>query len=63
MKKLIIYEFQVKHLLDTFNYITSQFNCSKKETCMDRDVMQSREMLTNVLNEEIDKNTSKSRYV
>lgn len=55
MEELEIYEFQAKHIEDTFRKIANCMNSRSKETCLDRDVMQAWEMIKNVLNKDIKK--------
>lgn len=55
MEELKIYEFQAKQIEDTFRLVARALNSKSKETCLDRDVMQSWEMIKNVLNKDIDK--------
>lgn len=55
MKELKIYEFQAKRIEDTLRLAARALESQNKETCLDRDVMQSWEMIKNVLAEDIDK--------
>lgn len=54
MKKLKIYEFQAKQIENTFRLVAMVLKSQKKVTSVDRDVMQSWEMIKNVLSEKID---------
>jgi len=54
MKELKIYEFQAKKIEDTFRLVARILESKSKTTCLDRDVMQSWEMIKNVLAEKID---------
>ena len=54
MKELKIYEFQAKRIEDTFRLVARALESKEKETSLDRDVMQSWEMIKNVLIGEID---------
>lgn len=54
MKELKIYEFQAKQIEDTLRLVARVLNSKSKETSVDRDVMQSWEMIKNVLSENID---------
>lgn len=54
MKELKIYEFQAKQIEDTFRLVAKSLGSKSKTTCVDRDVMQSWEMIKNVLSEKID---------
>ena len=55
MEELIIYEFQAKQIEDTFRIIANLHQSYSKKTSLDRDVMQSWEMIKNVLDKNIDK--------
>ena len=59
MKELKIYEFQAKQLEDTFRMIANALDSHGKKTSLDRDIMQSWEMIKNVLSETIDGNVSR----
>jgi hypothetical protein len=54
MKELKIYEFQAKQIEDTFRLVARTLDSKTKTTSVDRDVMQSWEMIKNVLAEKID---------
>ena len=54
MKELKIYEFQAKEIEDTFRMIANLLESKSKKTCLDRDIMQSWEMIKNVLKEQPD---------
>jgi predicted transcriptional regulator len=54
MKELKIYEFQAKQIEDTFRLVARVLDSQKKISSVDRDVMQSWEMIKNVLSEKID---------
>ena len=54
MKELKIYEFQAKQIEDTFRLVARVLESKSKTTSVDRDVMQSWEMIKNVLAEKID---------
>jgi predicted transcriptional regulator len=54
MKVLNIYQFQAIRIEDTFRLVARVLESKSKETCIDRDVMQSWEMIKNVLKEQID---------
>lgn len=54
MKELKIYEFQAKQIEDTFRLVAITLESKGKTTSLDRDVMQSWEMIKNVLVEKID---------
>lgn len=54
MKEIKIYEFQAKQIEDTFRLVARVLESQKKITSVDRDVMQSWEMIKNVLAEKID---------
>lgn len=53
MKELKIYEFQAKQIENTLRLIARTLGSKSKTTSVDRDVMQSWEMIKNVLNEKI----------
>lgn len=55
MKELKIYEFQAKQIEDTFRLVARIMECNNKETSVDRDVMQSWEMIKNVIAENPEK--------
>lgn len=55
MKELKIYEFQAKQIEDTFRLVARALKSNSKETCLDRDVMQSWQIIKNVLAGETDK--------
>jgi hypothetical protein len=54
MKELKIYEFQAKQIEDTFRLVARTLDSKTKTTSVDRDVMQSWEMIKNVLAKKID---------
>lgn len=54
MKELKIYEYQAKQIEDTLRIVARVLKSQNKETCLDRDVMQSWAMIKNVLSERID---------
>lgn len=54
MKELKIYEFQAKQIENTFRLVARVLESKSKTTSVDRDVMQSWEMIKNVLAEKID---------
>ena len=54
MKRIKIYEFQAKQIEDTFRLVAITLENKGKTTSLDRDVMQSWEMIKNVLVEKID---------
>ena len=54
MKELKIYEFQAKQIEDTLRIVARSLESKNKTTCMDRDIMQSWEMIRNVLSGQID---------
>lgn len=49
MKELMIYEFQAKQIENTLRLVANAFGCRKKETCLDRQVCKSIEMIKEVL--------------
>ena len=62
MKELMIYEFQVNKIEDTLRKVNNLLDCDKKETCLDRDVMETIQILKNILSELPDENSSNARY-
>ena len=59
MKELKIYEFQAKQIENTFRIVANTLESRNLTTCLDRDVMQSWEMIKNVLSGEIDKHVTR----
>jgi len=59
MKELKIYEFQAKQIEDTFRLVARLLNSKNKDTCLNRDVMQSWKIIENVLNEKIDEHVGR----
>lgn len=55
MKELKIYEFQTKQIENTLRLVARLLNSKSKESCLDRDIMQSWEMIKNVIQENINK--------
>lgn len=55
MKELKIYEFQAEHIKDTLRLVANILGSRKKESSVDRDVIQAQQMIDNVLSGEIDK--------
>jgi len=51
---LVFHEFQAKQIEDTFRLVARSLGSKTKTTSFDRDVMQSWEMIKNVLAEKID---------
>jgi predicted transcriptional regulator len=49
MKELTIYEFQAKQIEDTLRMVVNVLKSQARETSLDRDVMQSWEMIKNIL--------------
>jgi hypothetical protein len=62
MKELKIYEFQANKIEDTLRKVNNLLDCSKKEICLDRDVMEAIQILKNVLSETPEENSSNARY-
>jgi hypothetical protein len=54
MKELIIYEFQAQAILDALKLTARIYDCGSKESCYDRDVMQSIRTMENVLAEKLE---------
>ena len=54
MEKLEIYAFQAKEIEDTLRMVANTLESHSKETCLDRNVIQSLEFIRNVLKKEID---------
>jgi hypothetical protein len=59
VKELKIYEFQAKQIEDTFRLVARRLESKTRKTCLDRDIMQSWEMIKNVLSEQIDTHVSR----
>ena len=57
MEKLEIYEFQARDIENTLRMVSNVLESSKRETCIERNVMQSLERIRNVLSKDIDKTT------
>lgn len=60
MKELKIYEYQAKQIEDTFRLVARILKSRDKTTSIDRDVMQSWEMIKNVLAENIDSHVKRT---
>lgn len=54
MEKLEIYRFQAIDIENTLRMVANILDSHKKETCLDRNVIQSLERMRNVLKGEID---------
>jgi hypothetical protein len=54
MEKLQIYEYQAKAIENALRIVSNTMKSKNKETCLDRDVEQSLEMIRNVIKGEID---------
>lgn len=52
MEELTINKFQAEQIEDTLRLVANILKSRSKETCLDRDIMQSWEMIKNVLNED-----------
>lgn len=59
MKELKIYEFQAKKIEDTLRLVARALGSKSKETSVDRDVMQSWQMIQNVISENINEHVSR----
>jgi len=59
MDELKIYKFQAKRIEDTLRLVANRLKSHTKTTCLDRDIMQSWEMIKNVLSGEIDKHVNR----
>lgn len=55
MEELAIFEFQAETIENTLRLVANNLNSHTKETCLDRDIMQSLEMIRNVLKKDINK--------
>jgi len=55
MKKVEIYEFQLKEIQDALRLTANIYKCRKKKTCWDRTVTQAEQYANNALEEKIDK--------
>lgn len=63
MEELKIYKYQAKQIEDTLRKVANTLESNNLTTCLDRDVMQSWEMIKNVLNEQIDNPTYEKRLI
>jgi len=54
MKELKIYEFQAKQIEDTLRTVQRLMESEKRETCIDRDIMVSWQMIKNIIAEKPD---------
>ncbi len=59
MEELKIYEFQAKQIEDTLRKVSNILKSHSKETCIDRDVMQSWQMIINTISGNIDEHVSR----
>jgi hypothetical protein len=59
MEELTIYEFQAKRIEDTFRMVANALKSHSKTTCLERDVMQSWEMIKNVINKDFKKDVGR----
>jgi len=59
MKEHIIYEFQIKQILDALRLTANYNDCRSRKSCFDRDVMDSIEILNNVMNDEPQKRVNR----
>jgi len=57
MEKLEIYKFQAEEIEDTLRMVANVLESHSRQTCIDRNVMQSWEMIKNVLAGKIDERT------
>lgn len=55
MKELKIYEYQAEHIENTLRIVARLLESNKKDTSLDRDVMQAWSMIKNVLSGEYNK--------
>lgn len=55
MEELKIFRFQAKRIEDTLRLVANALQAYNKDTCLNRDIMQSWEMIQNVLDEHIEK--------
>lgn len=49
MDELKIYQFQAEQIENTFRLVANLLKSQNKETCLDRDIMQSWQMIKNVI--------------
>ena len=59
MEEMKIYKFQLEQIKETLRIVSNIFDSSKKEACIDRDIMVSIAMVDNALNGEIDKRVNR----
>ena len=55
MREIIIYEYQLKIIIEALRITSNIHNSSEKKTCHDRQVTQAYELAQNALNGQIDK--------
>lgn len=60
MKELKIYKFQAEQIEDTLRMCANVLESHSKETCIDRNIMQSWQMIKNVLEGKIDEHVKYS---
>lgn len=60
MEELKIYAYQAKQIEDTLRMVANVLKSHDKKTCIDRNVMQSWDMIKNVIAKDIDK---QSKYM
>lgn len=58
MKEVIIYEFQLKEIINALRMTSNIHNCSTKETCYDRVVTKAMKMAQNALDGKKDEHVS-----
>lgn len=59
MEELIIYKFQAEQLENTLRLVANLLKSQSKETCLDRDIMQSWQMVKNVIEGKPEKRVSR----
>jgi hypothetical protein len=59
MKELKIYEFQAKEIEDCLRLVARHMEAHTRETCLDRNIMVSWQMIKNVLEGKIDEHVKR----
>lgn len=59
MEKLTIYQFQAEQIENTLRLVSNLLKSQNKTTCLDRDIMQSWQMVKNVIEGNPDKRVSR----
>ena len=62
MEELMIHKYQAESIENALRLAARALKSKDCETCMDRDVMQAWDMITNILNKEPEKLSTKARF-